>query len=98
MTKKAFDKIAAGLDDAAAYVRGDADLGGFRVHVPADVDVRAIREHMGLTREAFSARFGFPKGTVRDWEQKRRRPEASARLLLKVIERRPDVIDEILGA
>jgi putative transcriptional regulator len=35
---------------------------------------------------------------VRDWEQKRRRPEASARVLLKVIEHRPEAVDAALSA
>jgi putative transcriptional regulator len=35
------------------------------------VDVAAIRAKLGLTQEAFAARFGFSKGAVRDWEQGR---------------------------
>ncbi len=98
MTKKAFEKIAEGLSDAIAFARGEAKPDTFRVHVPEEVDVRSIRKTMGMTQEAFAARYGFSKGTVRDWEQKRRRPEASARLLLKMIEKRPDVVEEVLRA
>ena len=98
MTKKAFEKIAEGLNDAIAFARGEAKPNTFRVHVPEEVDVRSIRKTMGMTQEAFAARYGFYTGTVRDWEQKRRRPEASARLLLKMIEKRPDVVEEVLRA
>jgi DNA-binding transcriptional regulator YiaG len=35
---------------------------------------------------------------VRDWEQRRKVPETSARILLKVIEKRPDIVLEVLDA
>lgn len=85
-----------GLEDAETYARGEADPTKYRVHVPASVDVAAIRTKLGFTQEAFAARFGFSKGAVRDWEQGRKVPEASARILLKVIDRRPDVVLEVL--
>ncbi len=91
MSRKAFDKIAAGLNDAIRIARGEAEPGTYKVHVPEDVDVRSIRSAMGLTREDFALKFGFPVGTVRDWEQRRRRPEASARILLRMVERNPGV-------
>jgi hypothetical protein len=38
MSKKAYDKIAAGLKDALAIVRGEANRASYRVHVPLDVE------------------------------------------------------------
>jgi putative transcriptional regulator len=96
MTKNAFEGIAAGLKDAVAISAGKADPASYRVHVPAEIDVRAIRTQMGLSQEAFAERFGFAVGTLRDWEQKRRRPEASARVLLRVIEREPEAVQRAL--
>lgn len=93
-----FDRIMRGLEEATAYARGEADRTKYRVHVPAAVDVAAIRAKLGLTQEAFAAQFGFSKGAVRDWEQGRKVPEASARILLKVIEKRPDIVLEVLDA
>ena len=93
-----FDRIMRGLEEATVYARGEADQKKYRVHAPAAVDVAAIRAKLGLTQEAFAARFGFSKGAVRDWEQGRKVPEASARILLKVIEKRPDIVLEVLDA
>ncbi|HEY3812619.1 MAG TPA: hypothetical protein VGL66_05300 [Caulobacteraceae bacterium] len=59
---KAFNKIAAGLTDAIAIAEGRADPKTYRVHVPDDIDVKAIRAKLGMTRDQFSARFGFSKG------------------------------------
>lgn len=93
-----FDRIMRGLEEATVYSRGEADTTKYRAHAPAAVDVAAIRSKLGLTQEAFAARFGFSKGAVRDWEQGRKFPEASARILLKVIEKRPDIVLEVLDA
>lgn len=94
---QAFERIKAGLEDAIDYARGDAE--GSRVHqieVPA-VDVRAIRHRTGLTQDQFSAKYGFAVASVRNWEQGRRRPERAARLLLKVIEKHPEVVEDALA-
>ncbi len=89
------DRIMAGLNEAVDIAEGRAKPA--RVYVPVDVDVKAVRKRAGLTQEAFAARYGFSVSAVRDWEQKRRKPEASARVLLRVIERRPDAVEEALG-
>ncbi len=97
MSKSAFDKIAAGLNDAIAIAEGRADPATYRVHAPEEVDVKSIRDRLGLTQAQFAARFGFSVATVRDWEQRRRRPEASARVLLKVIENEPEAVERALS-
>lgn len=93
-----FERIMRGLEEATAYSRGEVDTTKFRIHVPDAIDVAAIRAKLGLTQEAFAAQFGFSKGAVRDWEQRRKVPEASARILLKIIEKRPDIVFEVLHA
>src|SRR5260370_26406143 len=98
MSKKAFDKIAAGLTDAIAIAKGEADPATYRVHAPADVDVGKIRKSLGLTREAFAMRFGLQLGTVRDWEQHKRKPDGAARVLLTVIEKEPEAVTRALAA
>jgi putative transcriptional regulator len=96
--KNAFDKIAAGLTDAIAFAEGEVDLKGFRVHAPADINVMKIRKNMGLTREAFAMRFGLQVGTVRDWEQHKRKPDGAARVLLTVIDKNPEAVTRALTA
>jgi putative transcriptional regulator len=97
MTKRAFDKIMAGLDEARAYLDGTADKSRYRVHVPEKVDVKGIRKRLGLSQESFAATYGFALSAVRDWEQGRRRPERSARILLKIVEKEPEVVTRALG-
>lgn len=98
MTSRLFDEIAEGLSEAITIARGEADPATYRVHLPADTDVAAVRRGLGLTQAAFAAKFGFSLASVRDWEQRRRRPDRSARLLLKLVEREPDAVARVLAA
>jgi putative transcriptional regulator len=97
MTKRAFSKIMAGIDDARAYLDGRADKKRYRVHVPEKVNVKKIRTRLGLSQESFAATYGFAVSAVRDWEQGRRRPERSARILLKIVEKEPEAITRALA-
>jgi len=98
MSKRAFEKIKAGLVDAKAYLDGTADKRKFRVHVPAKVDVRKIRARLGLSQEAFAETYGFALSAVRDWEQGRRSPERSARILLKIVDKEPEAVTRALAS
>ena len=92
-----FAMVMAGLNQAADIATGKADPATYRLHVPTTIDVKAIRQRAGLSQPAFAARYGFSVGAVRDWEQGRRRPEASARVLLTVIEKNPKAVEEALA-
>lgn len=98
MTKKNFERIMAGLNDAVAIAEGRAESGSFRMHIPSNVDVKALRRRVGLTQEQFAVRYGFTLGRIRDWEQGRTSPAASDRVLLTVLEREPDAVKRALEA
>ena len=57
---------------------------------------KIIRRALRLSQEEFSARFHIPLGTLRDWEQGRKDPDAAARAYLVVIGRNPDAVTEAL--
>ena len=96
MSKTAFEKIAEGLEDAIDFVEGRADPSAYRVHVPHDLDVNSIRLAKRMTQVEFAARYGFNIARVRDWEQRRSRPDSAARAYLTVIEREPEAVDSAL--
>lgn len=87
---KAFDKIMAGFDDAERFIHGDRD--GFLVHVPDEVDVKAIREGLNLSQPGFAKSFGLSVGRLRDWEQKRSPIDAPARAFLTVLQFEPEAV------
>ena len=97
MTKGAFESIMAGLEDALAYARGDRSRGVAHEIEVRDVDVRMVRAKLGLSQSRFASMFQVSVGTVRNWEQGRRRPEGPARALLRVIEREPEAVKRALA-
>ena len=86
-----------GLEEARTSLDGSADKRRNRVHVAEKVDVKKIRTRLGLSQEIFPAKFGFAISAVRDWEQGRRRPERSARILLKIVEKEPEAVTRALA-
>ncbi len=93
---KPFKKVMTGLEDARSYLKGARD--GFAVHeveVP-EPNVVAIRGRTGLSQPAFAKSIGVPLGTLKNWEQGRRRPEGPARVLLALIEKRPSLVQDEL--
>jgi putative transcriptional regulator len=53
--------------------------------------VKVIRRALGLM-----ACFHIPLGTLRDWEQNRKEPDAAARAYLTVIARNPEAVSDAL--
>jgi putative transcriptional regulator len=98
MSKSTFNKIKAGLDDARGYLDGTTSKRRYRVHVPDTINVKKIRSQLGLSQEAFAATYGFALSAVRDWEQGRRRPERSARILLKIVQTDPGAVTRALAS
>ena len=96
---EAFDKIMAGIEEARAYL--DGGLEGFAVHEHeievSYPDVVAIRSKTGMSQPAFARSIGIPVGTLKNWEQGRRRPDGPARVLLALIDKRPTIVQEELG-
>lgn len=98
MSRKAADRIERSLRQAIAFVEGTADVTKFRVHIPREIDVRAIRDKLGMTQEEFGQQFGFSVNTLRHWEQGRRVPEGPTRAYLMVIDRAPRAVQKALRA
>ena len=46
---------------AQAFAKGEADPKTYKVHVPAHLNVRAIRTKLKMSQTAFAARFKRPK-------------------------------------
>ena len=90
------ESIVEGLKQAIAWTRGESDdVRVTLVHVP-EVDVREVRTRMGLSQAQFATKFGFPPATLRNWEQGRSRPDAPTRVLLAVIAKHPDAVEDVL--
>jgi putative transcriptional regulator len=86
-------KTAKAMADVHAYAAGKEARGRVTKVTVEDVDVRVIREKLKLSQEGFAERFGFPIATLKNWEQGRRKPENAAKVLLRLIERQPKIVE-----
>jgi len=91
---KLFSDLKAGLEEVDSFLAGET--AGFKVTLPAEVDVKSIRKRLKMTQSCFSDTFGFSLDAVKHWEGGRRTPEASARAFLTVIARNPGAVIEAL--
>ena len=90
------NRIVASLREAVDWAEGkDLPVRITTVEVPT-IDVGAVRKRLGLTQAAFAAKFGFQASTLRNWEQGRTRPDGPARVLLAVIARHPEAVEDAL--
>ena len=89
-------RIIKGLEEALAWSKGEElPVRVTHVRVP-DVDVSEVRRRMGLSQSQFAMKFGFPPATLRNWEQGRGRPDAPTRVLLAVIAKHPETVEDVL--
>lgn len=79
-------EIQAGTRKPARVTRArDLLLGG-------TPDVAALRAHFGLSQSKFAALLGISIDTLQNWEQRRRRPEGPAKVLLRVAAAHPEAL------
>ena len=92
--------VRAGPDmNGRVYVwtGGTWELSRNSVTVPEDIDVAGLRDRLGLSQTRFAATFGLDVDAVQAWEQNRRRPDRTARILLAVIAKEPDAVRRALA-
>lgn len=99
------EKIARAIEQDAGMALPDvrqalaeAKAGVGRVTTPEQLLVRAARAKAGLSQQAFAERIATPVATLRDWEQGRFTPPGGIVCLMRLIERHPDLSNELAAA
>ncbi len=87
------EKHAAALSDPDNRPLTESDMQRMKRTPRAKI----IRRALGLSQEAFAARYHIPLGTLRDWEQGRVEPDQAARAYLTVIAREPEAVRKALS-
>jgi len=93
MTAK--ERHAAAMADPDAQPITEEDIASGRMRIVPRV--RTLRLMLRLSQEEFAAQFHIPVGTLRDWEQRRKEPDAAAKAYLRVIALEPDVVRKALA-
>jgi putative transcriptional regulator len=90
MTDAEIHAAALADPDARPLVAGDVE------RLTKLINVKKLRERLGQTQEVFATTYRIPLGTLRDWEQRRKRPDAPARAYLMVIAQDPERVATLL--
>jgi putative transcriptional regulator len=91
-----FEHLVSSLQESGAILRGKKKAS--RQKTLQWPEARVVREKLGLTQPQFAAMIGISIRTLQNWEQGHRRPEGTARALLRVAERHPEAVLESLHA
>lgn len=89
-----FEELLESVRQGGAILRGEMEPARtFRL----DDDVKQLRERMQLSQPRFAAMLGISVGTLRNWEQGRRKPDGPARALLRVAAVHPEAVLDALS-
>lgn len=89
-------EINESLNEAVKWAKGDIIVPAYEYTPPPHIEVAPVRKSLGLSQVDFASAFGLSVGTVRDWEQGRREPEGPSRILLSIIAKHPEVVQDVL--
>ena len=79
------------LDDVLSIKAG----GPAKVWTPEQLLVISVRKQLKKSQQEFSRLLNVPIGTIRDWEQGRKKPDSAAITLVKVARKNPEVLEDL---
>ena len=85
-----FESVQQGLTEAIALKNGHCPQAV--IHQYSSLDVKSIRQKVGMTQQEFADAFGINVSTLRHWERGDRRPRGPALVLLNVVDRDPEAV------
>ena len=95
-------KLGLALEQSAkeilSHVKGDAKLLMRRIVLPDEVDVKRIRTKTGMSQAEFARAFCINPRTLQEWEQGRRKPDATPRAYLAVIAKNREAVLDALAS
>jgi len=93
MDAELFNELKDSIRQMKAIEKGELAPARVRVVNPENAVAQA-RQQLGMTQEAFAKLLDTPVGTVRGWEQGRRQPPPSAKVLMRVAAKYPEQVLE----
>ncbi|MBR4385007.1 MAG: helix-turn-helix domain-containing protein [Treponema sp.] len=96
MKEKEFDfnELMESMKQAVAISKGEMQPS--RVFVYSPINVKEVREKTNKSQEEFANMIGVKVGTLRNWEQGRRKPDGAALTLLKIVAADPKYVEQVL--
>ena len=94
MKEELFEELLQSVQEGGEILRGRRQPS--RSFSEKEPDVRKVRSKFRLSQPKFAALMGISPATLRNWEQGRRNPPASARILLRVVARHPEAVLDVV--
>ena len=94
MKEELFNELVASVREGGAILRGK--VAPSRLYEIEGLDVKRIRTGYKLSQSEFAALLGISKSTLQNWEQGRRKPKGSARVLLLVAAKHPEAVWDVV--
>jgi len=91
----AFSSIQQGLNEALDFSEGKVKKAV--VHEFGPLDVKKIRNQVGMSQSEFASAFGISVSTLRHWERGDRKPHGPALVLLNVVAKEPEIVLKALA-
>ena len=95
-------KLGLALEQSAkeilAHVKGEAKRPTRRIVLPDEVNVRRLRIQAGMAQAEFARAFCINPRTLQEWEQGRRKPDATTRAYLAVIAKKREAVLDALAS
>ncbi len=95
---RAGQRLIESAEQALAFAKGKAKKTDYRVHIPAEIDVKKIRQKFHMSQARFAKHFGFSVRTLQEWEQGRSVPRGVAKHFLVVLNKEPEAVRRALIA
>lgn len=96
MDEASFNELRQSLEEAVLIEKGEMQPA--RVFKMTPLDITSIRTKAHKTQEEFATMLNISIGTLRNWEQGRRKPDGAALSLLKVVSANPQYVESVLLA
>ena len=91
----AFESIQQGLLEAIEFAKGEKSKS--IVHEIPSVNVKVLRQKLGMTQIELAGVFGISLSTVQHWERGVREPRGPALVLLNVLSKEPEAVFRALS-
>lgn len=92
------DRSKRARNRSCLIFKGEIELPTRRIVLPDDVDVKQIRNRAGMSQAEFARAFCINPRTLQDWEQGRRKPDATTRAYLSVIAKNRNAVLKALAS
>lgn len=98
-----FEDLKLGLEEMKAHLRGDIELPTYTRLRPEPLDmnaqeIKSIRADLKLSQSEFALKLRTSVRTYQGWEQGKSKPNQQAMLLLKMVQKSPQLFEQIANA